>query len=58
MTDVRWRKAGRSTGGNSCVELAHTRDAVRDSKNPAATALPIASIDTLLTAVKRGEFQR
>ncbi len=31
-----WRKSGRSTGGNDCVEVAQTGTTclVRDSKNP------------------------
>ena len=38
MTEpLRWRRSSHSASGSDCVELAHTLDAVRDSKNPAAT---------------------
>lgn len=33
--EVRWRKSSYSGGDNGeCVEVAHTCDAFRDSKNP------------------------
>lgn len=42
MEAKRWKKSTRSTGGaNNCVEVAHTLDALRDSKNPGAI-LPVA----------------
>lgn len=53
MTDrIRWRKSGRSgASANGCVEFAHTRDKVRDSKNPAGPCLAV-DLDGLLAAVK------
>src|SRR2546430_5591619 len=37
---TRWRKSTRSNANGACVELAHTLDRVRDSKNPNGPALP------------------
>ncbi len=38
MTEsLRWRRSSRSQSGSTCVELAHTLDAIRDSKNPDTT---------------------
>lgn len=34
---TRWRRSSRSQSGSTCVELAHTLSAVRDSKNPSVT---------------------
>lgn len=53
---VRWRKSSRSTGSNTCVELANT-GAVRDSKNPAGPILRLALAD-LLAAVQAGRLTR
>lgn len=39
LNDVRWRKSSYSGNQGNCVELAHTLDAVRDSKNPTGPAL-------------------
>lgn len=52
---TRWRKSSLSSGQDTCVELAHTRDAVRDSKNPHAPAL---AVDTtgLLDAIRSGRL--
>ena len=53
---LRWRKSSRSAGnGGACVELAHTLDRIRDSKNPAGPQL-VAPLDALLTAVKAGQL--
>jgi uncharacterized protein DUF397 len=42
---ARWRKSSHSQSGSSCVELAHTLDTVRDSKNPsAALAVPTLAL--------------
>lgn len=52
---VRWRNA--SSGQQTCVDLAHTRTAVRDSKAPACPALRMepGAFDGLLFWVKTSE---
>ena len=59
MTDhIRWRKSSRSgANANGCVEFAHTRDKVRDSKNPAGPCLHI-DLDSLLAVVKDDRIGR
>lgn len=37
----RWRKSSRSDANETCVELAHTLAAVRDSKNPHGPVLRV-----------------
>jgi hypothetical protein len=54
---IRWRKSSHSSGVETCVELAHGLDAVRDSKNPSGPVLN-GSVDVLLFAVKAGLGQR
>jgi hypothetical protein len=54
---IRWRKSSLSDGQDTCVELAHTGAAVRDSKNPDGPTLAVA-IHRLLAAVKAGRFDR
>ncbi|QIS20276.1 DUF397 domain-containing protein [Nocardia terpenica] len=42
LTDARWFKSSRSSGGSECVEVAHLGKGmvgVRDSKNQAGPAL-------------------
>jgi len=51
----RWRKSSFSDAQDTCVELAHTGDAVRDSKNPAGPTLT-ASTHALLAAIKNGQL--
>lgn len=56
MTTVpaRWRKSSRSGTDTSCVELAHTLAAVRDSKNrtgPVLTFEDQAALTALLARV-------
>ena len=52
IDQVRWRKSSRSgANANGCVELAHTHDAVRDSKNPDGPTLRVELV-RLLAAVK------
>lgn len=53
MNELRWRKSSSSQNDGNCVELAHTRDLVRDSKNPGPVLH--ADVDALLAAV-RGRF--
>lgn len=48
---TRWRKATRSHTGGNCVEIAHTLDRVRDSKNPAGPVLRV-DLAQLISAVK------
>lgn len=52
---IRWRKSSLSDGQDTCIELAHTGTAVRDSKNPDGPALTVGTHD-LLAAVKTGRF--
>lgn len=55
---LRWRKSSKSGGnGGQCVELAHTMDAIRDSKNPGrALAVPAHQVRALVTAAKAGQL--
>lgn len=53
---MRWRKSSRSQSGSSCVEVARTLDALRDSKNPTGLPLAVANLDTFLREVKRDRF--
>jgi hypothetical protein len=58
MTEpTRWRKSSLSTNTADCVEVAHTLDRVRDSKNPTGPQLA-ANLHSLLTHIKRGDFDR
>jgi Domain of unknown function (DUF397) len=51
----RWRKSSYSSTDTDCVELAHTLDVARDSKNPNGPALR-ANIPALLDAIKDGRI--
>lgn len=53
---VSWRKSSRSSGQDTCVEVANT-GAVRDSKNLAGPVL-VVDVNALLTAVKTGGLDR
>ncbi len=56
MTDApRWRKSSYSGNETDCVELAHTLDSLRDSKNPDGPRLRV-NIDALLGAIKDGQI--
>ncbi|HWE89277.1 MAG TPA: DUF397 domain-containing protein [Pseudonocardiaceae bacterium] len=57
MTNIRWRKSSYTGAQSNCVELAHTRDQIRDSKDPNGPALAI-SLSSLLTAVKSDRYHR
>ncbi|MBC6447623.1 DUF397 domain-containing protein [Actinokineospora xionganensis] len=48
---IRWRKASRSDGNDTCVELANTLDALRDSKNPGGPMIR-GDVRQLLRAVR------
>ena len=52
---IRWRKSSRSDLQDTCVELGHTGDAVRDSKNPTGPILTVATHD-LLAAIRTGKL--
>jgi hypothetical protein len=54
-TAIRWRKSSLSDGQDTCVELAHTSEAVRDSKNPAGPTLTV-STRALVAAIKNGRL--
>jgi hypothetical protein len=58
MSDSRWRKSSRSTSTESCVEVGHTLDVIRDSKNPAGPRLSVSAVDTFLHAVKQDRLSR
>lgn len=53
---VRWRKSSRSSGEDTCVELANV-GAVRDSKNPAGPVL-VVDVDAFLGVVRSGGLDR
>jgi hypothetical protein len=55
---MEWRKSSRSTNTNSCVEVAGSLDAVRDSKNPDGPVLKFApdGLGLFLAALHQGEF--
>lgn len=57
MTQPRWRKSSRSTSGDSCVELADTLKAIRDSKNPTGPVLAV-DLSPFLATVKAGRLDR
>ena len=54
---IRWRKSSVSDAQDTCVELAHTGTAVRDSKNPTGPTLTVGT-HGLLAAVKTGRIAR
>jgi uncharacterized protein DUF397 len=44
----RWRKSSSSNQDGACVEVAHTLDALRDSKNPGGPVLSVRGFPLLL----------
>lgn len=54
MTRIRWKKATASAEQTDCVELAHTLDAVRDSKRPDGPSLAV-DIRRLVRSIKDGQ---
>jgi Domain of unknown function (DUF397) len=56
-TPIRWRKASYSGNQGNCVELAHSGDLVRDSKNPGGPVLE-CNLTALLHDIKLGRFDR
>lgn len=55
---TRWRKSSYSGGNNGeCIELAHTGDAMRDSKNPGGPTLRVPFL-ALVAAVKGDQLNR
>ncbi|HWE90339.1 MAG TPA: DUF397 domain-containing protein [Pseudonocardiaceae bacterium] len=50
---TRWRKSSRSgAGANNCVEIAHTLDRLRDSKNPNGPELRV-NVTALLAELNK-----
>ena len=57
MILTRWRKSSYSGSQGECVELAHTLDAVRDSKH-SGSALTVGGLRQFVRDVKAGRFDR
>jgi len=55
MNTTRWRKSARSNLNGECVELAHTLDRVRDSKNSHGQTLAVDLVP-MLAAIKSGHL--
>ncbi|MBP2323741.1 hypothetical protein JOF56_004126 [Kibdelosporangium banguiense] len=52
MEAKRWKKSTRTEGENNCVELPHTLDEIRDSKNRSVTlVVPQAAVVSLLRSL-------
>jgi hypothetical protein len=51
VSDMRWKKSSSSAEQTDCVELAHTLDAVRDSKNGVVLRVPVAGLVTAVLFV-------
>ncbi|MFI7666471.1 DUF397 domain-containing protein [Nocardia sp. NPDC049526] len=63
LSEAKWFKSTRSSGGRDCVEVAHLDGGlvgVRDSKNPTGPALVFApgEWDAFTAGVRGGEFKR
>ena len=57
MIGPHWRKSSYSQTNGACVELSHTLDEIRDSKNPAGPTLRV-DVAALVRAVKSGRLDR
>ena len=55
MMSLRWRKASRSQNTADCVEIAHTLDRMRDSKNASGPALCV-DVRRFVAEPKAGRF--
>lgn len=55
---VRWRKSSRSNTQTNCVELAHTLDAVRDSKCPEGPTLAVTGLPEFVRQIRAGRLDR
>jgi len=53
---TRWHKSSRSTSTESCVEIAHTLDQVRDSKNIAGPTLR-GDVHRLIAEIRAGRLR-
>jgi len=60
VEELRWRKSQRSSSGQECLELAHTGDRVRDSKNPNGPLLTFGpdAVPAFVAFVAAGWFDR
>jgi hypothetical protein len=57
-TPPHWRKSTYSNTETVCVEVPHTLDALRDSKQPDGPALPARGLPEFIRQVKAGDFDR
>lgn len=55
---LRFKKASGSGQDTSCVELAHTLLAIRDSKNPNGPVLKVAATHLVAALKPGGQFDR
>ena len=55
---VRWKKSTYSGSTSNCVEVAHTKTAIRDSKNPTGPAIATgrAAFAAFVRALKDGQL--
>ncbi|MGH3624075.1 MAG: DUF397 domain-containing protein [Sciscionella sp.] len=52
MGATRWQKSSYSGPQSNCVELAHTRDRIRDSKNHQVLTATREAVEQLVRAAK------